>query len=108
MKRLYYSCYLLVLWSLALSAAPNSNVQSLAGTWHFQLDPGNAGLKENWFETTLAGKIHLPGSTDEAKASPAMSSVKSGEALGQVLFLKAVLVFVPFRLYPSFETFSRR
>src|ERR1017187_49063 len=36
-----------------------------------------------------------------------MSSVKSGEALRQVFFLKAVFVFVPFRLYPSFETFSR-
>ena len=70
MKRLYFSCYILVLWSLALSAAPNSNVQSLAGSWRFQLDPATNGLSSKWFESTLAGQIRLPGSTDEAKVSP--------------------------------------
>lgn len=35
---------------------------SLAGTWRFQLDRGNAGLQEKWFERPLTGKIKLPGS----------------------------------------------
>jgi hypothetical protein len=70
MKRLFFSFYLLVLWSLALSAAPASNVRSLAGTWRFQLDPATNGLSSKWFERTLAGQIRLPGSTDEAKVSP--------------------------------------
>ena len=70
MKRLYVSCCTLVLWGLALSAAPNSNVQSLAGAWRFQLDPGTIGLRTKWFESTLTGQIQLPGSTDEAKVSP--------------------------------------
>jgi len=36
----------------------------------FQLDPATNGLSSNWFESALAGKIGLPGSTDEAKVSP--------------------------------------
>jgi hypothetical protein len=70
MKRLFFSWYILVQCSFALSAAPNSNVQSLAGTWRFQLDPAINGLSNKWFESKLAGQIRLPGSTDEAKVSP--------------------------------------
>jgi hypothetical protein len=32
------------------------------GQWRFQLDPQNVGTSERWFERSLPGKIHLPGS----------------------------------------------
>ena len=35
---------------------------SLAGTWRFELDRNDAGLREKWFDRTLAQKIKLPGS----------------------------------------------
>ena len=39
---------------------------SLAGTWAFALDPGNAGIRERWFARALNDRITLPGTTDEA------------------------------------------
>ncbi len=35
---------------------------SLAGTWRFELDRADAGIRERWFERPLARKIQLPGS----------------------------------------------
>ena len=35
---------------------------SLAGTWRFALDGADAGLRERWFEQTLAQTVKLPGS----------------------------------------------
>jgi hypothetical protein len=34
----------------------------LKGTWRFQLDRDNAGVREKWYERSLAGKVSLPGS----------------------------------------------
>ena len=34
----------------------------LTGTWRFQLDRSNEGIKEKWFERALPQKIKLPGS----------------------------------------------
>jgi hypothetical protein len=39
-------------------------VQSLAGRWRFELDPGNKGVSEGWFQRTMADTIALPGTTD--------------------------------------------
>ena len=41
-------------------AAPSP--RSLAGPWHLQLDPANAGVAERWFARDLPGSIELPGS----------------------------------------------
>jgi hypothetical protein len=38
---------------------------SLAGQWRFQLDPEKIGEKENWYNSKLADRIKLPGSTAE-------------------------------------------
>lgn len=35
---------------------------SLAGDWRFALDRSDAGIKEQWFSTVLAGRVKLPGS----------------------------------------------
>jgi hypothetical protein len=43
-------------------AAPMSDVLPLDGTWRFQLDRSDAGLRENWAEKNLTGRVHLPGS----------------------------------------------
>src|SRR6266545_250957 len=40
---------------------------SLAGQWRFSLDRENAGLGQEFFNQDLAGRIRLPGTTDEAK-----------------------------------------
>lgn len=37
----------------------------LAGTWNFELDPDDAGVREEWFNRRLANKITLPGSLQE-------------------------------------------
>ena len=44
------------------SSDAQTNRSSLGGTWRFQLDRENAGLRDKWFERALAGKIELPGS----------------------------------------------
>jgi hypothetical protein len=44
----------------ATAAQPNH--LSLTGQWRFQLDRGNVGLQEQWFQRSLPDKIRLPGS----------------------------------------------
>jgi hypothetical protein len=44
-----------------------SRVISLAGEWRFALDPAKEGVEKQFFNRELSDKIHLPGSTDEAK-----------------------------------------
>ena len=44
------------------ATAAQSDRISLAGQWRFQLDRGNAGIQEQWFERSLPDKIKLPGS----------------------------------------------
>ncbi|MGZ5566274.1 MAG: sugar-binding domain-containing protein [Limisphaerales bacterium] len=41
--------------------AKASDTVSLAGNWRFSRDREDRGIKERWFETKPAGKIHLPG-----------------------------------------------
>jgi len=40
-------------------------VTSLAGEWHYRLDPKNEGVKNSWFNLRLDGNIHLPGTLDD-------------------------------------------
>ncbi len=39
----------------------------LSGTWSFQLDSANEGLKEKWFNKKFSDSVQLPGTTDENK-----------------------------------------
>jgi len=38
----------------------------LSGVWNFQLDIADIGISQRWYSTTLADKIKLPGTTDDA------------------------------------------
>jgi hypothetical protein len=44
-----------------------NKVTDLSGTWKFQLDPDNLGIKEKWFNEEFNDSIKLPGTTDENK-----------------------------------------
>jgi len=63
---------IVTLTSAGCNNLPPSNIQmhqrsliSLAGQWRFKLDPNNAGIEKQWFDTKLADTINLPGSTAE-------------------------------------------
>ena len=58
MKRFLVS--ILLISTFCRAAADNSI--SLGGAWRFELDRGDAGIQEQWFERRLPDKIHLPGS----------------------------------------------
>ncbi|HUT91725.1 MAG TPA: glycoside hydrolase family 2 TIM barrel-domain containing protein, partial [Thermoguttaceae bacterium] len=47
------------------SALAKRQTISLAGTWRFQLDPGNVGVEQQWFTRPLEDTVRLPGTTDE-------------------------------------------
>lgn len=36
----------------------------LSGTWHFQLDSANVGIKEKWYSAVQTDQLALPGTTD--------------------------------------------
>jgi len=44
-----------------------AGVIDLSGTWKFQLDSANTGIKEKWFSRQFNDSIRLPGTTDENK-----------------------------------------
>jgi len=69
----------LVLGSLAtsvLAGAPWSD--SLAGEWRFDLDPGDLGVRAEWFSTSLPKRIHLPGTTDLAGFGEKTEGIEGG------------------------------
>jgi hypothetical protein len=43
----------------------SDEIKDLSGTWKFQLDPDNVGMKDKWFNNAFTDSIHLPGTTDE-------------------------------------------
>ena len=43
----------------------NQQQIDLSGEWAFALDPHDAGMKEQWYNRSLNGKIILPGSLQE-------------------------------------------
>lgn len=53
-------------WWLAavLGAAPDPEID-LSGTWRFDLDPEDRGVRERWFARPLPGSLRLPGSLQE-------------------------------------------
>ena len=42
-----------------------NNTIDLSGQWQFQVDLGNIGVSEKWFENDLQETINLPGSMVE-------------------------------------------
>jgi hypothetical protein len=45
--------------------SPEGERISLAGTWHFALDPDDVGVDQRWYARTLEDAVQLPGTTDE-------------------------------------------
>src|SRR5262249_42744194 len=43
------------------SVAVGADTQSLSGEWRFALDPGDAGVRDQWCATNLPDRITLPG-----------------------------------------------
>lgn len=55
----------LLLLAMASAATAAETAVSLAGTWQFQLDRNDVGIRERWFARSLPQKIQLPGSLQE-------------------------------------------
>jgi hypothetical protein len=49
----------------ANSFRPDELTLTLAGTWKFQLDPGDVGVAEKWYAQEFEDTVQLPGTTDE-------------------------------------------
>ena len=49
------------------------NIISVAGSWHFAIDPINQGINQKWYNTTLAESVELPGSMLENKKGDPVS-----------------------------------
>ena len=49
------------LWAGRQNGAAENRI-SLAGQWQFELDRNDVGVRQKWFDRTLAGKVQLPGS----------------------------------------------
>src|SRR5262245_9741509 len=43
---------------------------SLEGYWQFEMDPGDVGVRQEWFNRRLANGIRLPGILQSQKANP--------------------------------------
>ncbi len=42
-----------------------NEIKDLSGTWKFQLDPDNEGMRDKWYSQEFTDSIRLPGTTDE-------------------------------------------
>jgi hypothetical protein len=56
--------YILLISGLC-SCGQATNETDLSGEWAFALDPGDVGVKEQWYNKPLEGVITLPGSLQE-------------------------------------------
>lgn len=67
MKKIILAAMFLAAMLLAgcLKSGAADNAISLTGPWRFQLDRGDAGIGERWFERKLSSTIKLPGSLPE-------------------------------------------
>ncbi len=67
-KVLYLVSSLLLLWSCQSQKTSDLRpVIDLSGTWQFQLDSANAGIRQHWYAQVLSDSIKLPGSLDQNK-----------------------------------------
>ena len=53
-----------------LSGVNAADLLPLAGEWQFALDAPNEGLAQEWFKTTLADTVRLPGTISENHKGP--------------------------------------
>ncbi|UYQ95878.1 beta-glucuronidase [Chitinophaga horti] len=60
-----YRSLALVALFLVMASFTEDPVIALKGTWSFQTDPENKGIKEQWFSRKLNDQVKLPGSMAE-------------------------------------------
>ena len=53
---------LFLLSFVSCSQSINKNTITLKGKWQFQIDPGDIGIKQNWYQKKLIDVVNLPGS----------------------------------------------
>ncbi len=91
---------LLLLSSLAHAAEP---VISLAGQWRFELDRGDAGLEQQWFQKQLPDTIRLPGSLEEqGYGDPPSTNTQWTAGIGAALLNDPK--YAPYRQTADFKT----
>ena len=58
---------LIVFLSTSCSQSLHNHIEALdlSGTWKFQLDPENVGMREKWYSKEFNDSVQLPGTTDE-------------------------------------------
>ena len=89
----------LTLLSLTLGCYLHAqDIQSLAGTWQFSLDPADQGMKENWQDRSFDKTIALPGTTDEAQYGEKTSDFSYSNQLlvPQEIYLLEQAVYIDF------------
>jgi len=80
--------FLLIIVSSCQESFQDVNqTMDLSGTWKFQLDPDNVGIKEKWFNKELNDSVLLPGTTDENKKG-IFKDEKAVDRLSRVWFWK--------------------
>ncbi|HEC44718.1 MAG TPA: beta-galactosidase, partial [Bacteroides sp.] len=57
----------LFLTACSQSYTDHTETIDLSGTWKFQLDPENVGMKDEWYKDGFNDSVTLPGTTDENK-----------------------------------------
>ena len=62
LKSIFTFSLLSLLSVVNYSQSINENTISLKGTWQFQTDPKDIGIKQNWYQTKLNDVVNLPGS----------------------------------------------
>ena len=66
MRKQGFCCLLVALLLLVNNISGQNRLIDLSGEWRFALDSTDIGESNQWFNTELPSKIHLPGSTDQA------------------------------------------
>jgi hypothetical protein len=57
----------LVFASFRQPPANSRSFINLTGSWQFNIDPADIGIKQQWFARNLPDSIQLPGTTDLSK-----------------------------------------
>jgi len=69
MRHRLFSIFFVTLFLTACSQSYTDHTETIdiSGTWKFQLDPENVGMKDKWFNDDFNDSVTLPGTTDENK-----------------------------------------
>jgi beta-galactosidase/beta-glucuronidase len=59
--------FLLITTGCHQSFQDYNEIKDLSGSWKFQLDPTNRGMRDKWYSQEFSDSISLPGTTDENK-----------------------------------------